>query len=93
MPVCQVACFQTVGGLGSCIPPPLWSRRELYRLSGAEVRYQGRPEVAYLRLPRQRGEKTAESERVEPQMASISTVQAISLESSFLLRKRLLLRP
>ena len=29
---------------------------------------RGRGEVAYLRLPRTRGEKSSESERVEPQM-------------------------
>ena len=29
---------------------------------------RGRSEVAYLRLPRERGEKSVESERVEPEM-------------------------
>ena len=29
---------------------------------------RGRPEVAYLRLPRERGAKSVESERAEPQM-------------------------
>jgi len=29
---------------------------------------RGRPEVAYLRLPRKPGEKSVESERVEPEM-------------------------
>jgi len=33
------------------------------------VTYQdGQPEVAYLSLPRQRGEKSSDSERVEPEM-------------------------
>lgn len=34
-----------------------------------QVTYRrGRPEVAYLRLPRKPGEKSVESERVEPEM-------------------------
>ena len=34
-----------------------------------KVTYQdGQPEIAYLSLPRQPGEKSAESERVEPEM-------------------------
>ncbi len=34
-----------------------------------QVTYQdGQPEIAYLSLPRQPGEKSADSERVEPEM-------------------------
>ena len=34
----------------------------------------GRSEVAYLRLPGERGEKSVESERVEPEMVVITGV-------------------